>query len=406
MVFNASTASSAKLLMQPPQSPVLVLLRATADVYIRQGSSTVSATTGDAKIPSGGYFPICVESSADNYIAVITASGGALLYATIISSIQGLCASSDNLEAAIFGGGQTSAAVGSIIGSMYQYYFASNSCSASSATLASSTTGLTALAATGDATAARFCGGQNNTLGAGTGATDTIQKYTYASGAIVTLASVLSQIRNDCTGNGNTTAGYIAKGTINGNTTASTQRKILWATDAESSAGSWSSNNGSSGGGPYTFGNPTMGFWCGGSTASTEQRKQKILYATDTFSQVDPVLVGARAAGICQQGFGNATFGWMIGGQNGAGTPIATSEKFTYATETSATTTSLATARSNGASTGNATTGIICAGKADGGYAVLTSVTWTMATDTEGAGGNAITATQHAAATSPTHGGL
>lgn len=400
MAFTVSTTSAAKKLMEPPQQPQLLMLRATADTYIRQGSADVVATTNDVLLEAGAYFPLCVEASDDNYLAVITASGSSIVYATLVSSIDEICGDSDPLIGAIFGGGQTAAIPpdASASSAMYKYIFDTNTIIASGVSLSSPGTGLTILAAAGDANAARFMGGQwAQIVGSGED-TDIIQKYVYATDTIATTGA-LDTPRNGCVANGNSTAGYVAKGSRNGNSTSVTTAVVAWATDTTSIIGGWATNNG--GEIAYTFGIATIGYW------ALQQRVQKLIYSTVTFSQNGTALPSQRGADA-QNGFGNTVNGWMIGGVAGTtgAAIIATSIKYTYVGDTNAASTSLSTARGGGAGTSNDTLGIICSGDINSGYAVTSSVTFTFASETEGAGGTALAATQFGAATSPSYGGL
>lgn len=67
------TTSRTEMVTNTPAStqPRVIVLMATTDVYIRQGGSTVNATTSDFLLRANTYWPVVVQGANDAYIAAL-----------------------------------------------------------------------------------------------------------------------------------------------------------------------------------------------------------------------------------------------------------------------------------------------------------------------------------------------
>jgi hypothetical protein len=68
--------------------PTLFVLRTTESVYLRQGGSTVEATTSDTLLQAGTYTHVLVESLADAYLACYGAGADGVLHYTNASRLR------------------------------------------------------------------------------------------------------------------------------------------------------------------------------------------------------------------------------------------------------------------------------------------------------------------------------
>jgi hypothetical protein len=76
-------------LMTTNHRPTLFVLRATADVYIKQGNASVTASTADILLRSGNYFMVVVESVYDSYLSCYGSGGVGVLHYTNASRVTG-----------------------------------------------------------------------------------------------------------------------------------------------------------------------------------------------------------------------------------------------------------------------------------------------------------------------------
>jgi hypothetical protein len=70
------------------QRATMFILRATADTYIRQGDSSVTATTSDILLRAGNYFAMMVEGVHDSYLACYGNGAAGTLHYTNVSRLE------------------------------------------------------------------------------------------------------------------------------------------------------------------------------------------------------------------------------------------------------------------------------------------------------------------------------
>lgn len=79
----SGSSSRTQLLANPAAAgPAVFVLLATQDMHLRQGTSSVTATTNDFLLKADIYYAITVENKNQEYIAAIQDSTAGTLYIT------------------------------------------------------------------------------------------------------------------------------------------------------------------------------------------------------------------------------------------------------------------------------------------------------------------------------------
>lgn len=80
-----SNLSATRLLTIPNagvSGPMLLMLRATTNVYLRQGGSTITATSADFLLVAGVYWPLLIETPEDAYLSALGETATGTLFLT------------------------------------------------------------------------------------------------------------------------------------------------------------------------------------------------------------------------------------------------------------------------------------------------------------------------------------
>lgn len=258
--------------------------------------------------------------------------------ATGLSSARfGAAGMANSNVAAYFGGGQVGATGNNNTSGVDKFVFSNDTRSTLASGLSSARVYLSGFANSG--TAGYFAGGRNNSADAIT----TVDKFAFANDSRTTLATGLSIARLELAGMANSgTAGYVGGGFATG-TTYSTVDKFAFSNDSRTtlSSGLATESNALVG-----FANSgTAGYFGGGtpqgSTLAT-RTVWKFTFSNDSRTTFTNSLVTARknASAMANSGFA----GYIISGINASNVFTASTEKFTFSTDTSATSTAMPTA--------------------------------------------------------------
>lgn len=153
--------------------------------------------------------------------------------------------------------------------------------------------------------------------------------------------------------------GYFVGGAIPG--VSSTVDKVSYAVDTTAAVPGAFLSAGRSG--LAATGNQTSGYFGGGAVPGLSSTVEKIDYSLDTDSLIPGASLSSARSSLSATD-GNATTGYFSGGIITGPAVVSTTDKLTYATETTAVAApaSLGSARSNLAATGNSTTGYFSGG--------------------------------------------
>jgi hypothetical protein len=88
LAFLALSATAPLKVLNTITGPTMIMLRSDVDVYLRQGDSTVTATTSDFLLTADIYFPMLIESLADVYIWAIGSTTIGTLFMTTSSDLS------------------------------------------------------------------------------------------------------------------------------------------------------------------------------------------------------------------------------------------------------------------------------------------------------------------------------
>lgn len=388
-VMFAATATPAVQLISNPTYPVLVIIEASEDVYIKQGDSSVTVANTDMRLIGNTQWPLVVEGDSSNWIALLsTISKQHYNFLTIsVSSTLLPVAAADGIG--LFMGAKTLTGASNVI----EYFMSTDTASGDNVSTVSSSYQCAVL---GIAEYSQFAIAPSGVFGTAT------RRYTYAVRLISTSGTRSnSHHLNNAAGAGNTLLGVIGGGDTS-STEYNVTDKCTYATDTFAAGTVLSAARSQI----AAAGNRGIGYYRGGYNvlASPVYRT-----TTDTYTYSTDAVAGGTALATGLYEFcavGTSVKGYWAGGFGAAFTAIV--QTYVYATDAVGAGTSLSAARVKHEAAGDSRRGIFGYGEDSGGTQLATSEKYTYATDGVEAGGalGTYAVAVYFGGTSNRHGGL